>query len=170
MWGHGYGSTLVQIMASCLRAPNHYPNQCWPSDEVRWNSFAISLGYQSVKWFENHIFRIIVVSPKVSCRRHQMEKKSASLALCAANSPVTGEFPAHKCQWRGALMFYLICAWINGWINNREAGDLRRHRTDYDVTVMHDISMGLLSSRYIKMAINISIRNFKQFSQCDTLY
>ena len=22
-------------------------------------------------------------------------------------------------QWRGALMFSLICAWINGWINNR---------------------------------------------------
>ena len=32
----------------------------------------------------------------------------------------------HKDQWRGALMFSLICAWINGWVNNREAGDLRR--------------------------------------------
>ena len=42
----------------------------------------------------------------------------------------------HKGQWRGALMFSLICSWINGWVNNREAGDLRRHRTDYDVTVM----------------------------------
>ena len=30
----------------------------------------------------------------------------------------------------------LICAWINGWLNNREAGDFRRHRTHYDVTVM----------------------------------
>ena len=29
----------------------------------------------------------------------------------------------HKGQWRGALMFSLICAWINGWVNNREAGD-----------------------------------------------
>ena len=34
----------------------------------------------------------------------------------------------HKGQWRGALMFSLICAWINRWINNREASDLRRHR------------------------------------------
>ena len=42
----------------------------------------------------------------------------------------------HKGQWRGALMFTLICARINGWINNREAGDLRRNRTHYDVTVM----------------------------------
>ena len=40
-------------------------------------------------------------------------------------SPVN--FP-HKGQWRGALMFSLICVWINGWVNNREAGDLRRHR------------------------------------------
>ena len=39
----------------------------------------------------------------------------------------------HKGQWGGALMFSLICAWINGWVKNREAGDLRRH---YDVTVM----------------------------------
>ena len=33
-------------------------------------------------------------------------------------------------------MFYLICVWINGWVNNREAGDLRRHRGHYDVNVM----------------------------------
>ena len=46
-----------------------------------------------------------------------------------ANSP-------HKGQWRGALMFSLICVWINGWVSNREAGDLRRYRTHYDVTVI----------------------------------
>ena len=43
----------------------------------------------------------------------------------------------HKGQWRGALMLSLICAWINRWVNNREAGDLRRHHAHYDVTVMH---------------------------------
>ena len=42
----------------------------------------------------------------------------------------------HKGQCRGALMFSLICVWINGWVNNREAGDLRRYYTHYDVTVM----------------------------------
>ena len=42
----------------------------------------------------------------------------------------------HKGQWRGALMFSLICARINGWVNNCEAGDLRRHRVHYDITVM----------------------------------
>ena len=47
----------------------------------------------------------------------------------------------HKGQWRGALMFSLICAWINSWVNNREAGDLRCHHTHYDVTVMSLICM-----------------------------
>ena len=41
-----------------------------------------------------------------------------------------------KGQWLGALMFSLFCAWINVWVNNREAGDLRRHRAYYDVIVM----------------------------------
>ena len=39
-----------------------------------------------------------------------------------------------------ALMFSLICAWINGWVNNREADDLRRHRAHYDVIEMYCIS------------------------------
>ena len=34
----------------------------------------------------------------------------------------------HKGQWRGALKFSFICTWINSWIDNLEAGDLRRHR------------------------------------------
>ena len=42
----------------------------------------------------------------------------------------------HKGQWRGALVFSLICAWIDDWVNNREAGDLSRHRGHYDVTVI----------------------------------
>ena len=42
----------------------------------------------------------------------------------------------HKGQWRGTLMFSLICVWINGWVNNREVGDLRRYRAHYDVIVM----------------------------------
>ena len=62
-----------------------------------------------------------------------METFSTLLALCARNSPVNSP---HKGQWRGALMFSLICTWINGWVNNGEAGDLRRHRAHYDVIVM----------------------------------
>ena len=64
-----------------------------------------------------------------------METFSALLAIHAGNLPVAGEFP-HKGQWRGALMFSLIRAWINGLVNNREAGDLRRYHAHYDVIVM----------------------------------
>ena len=48
----------------------------------------------------------------------------------------TGNSP-HKGQWRGALMFSVICAWAKHWVNNRDAADLRRHRTHYDVTVVY---------------------------------
>ena len=48
-------------------------------------------------------------------------------------SPVN--FPREG-QWRGALMFSLICARKYGWVKKREAGDLRRHRAHSDVIVM----------------------------------
>ena len=65
--------------------------------------------------------------------RHQMETFSALLALCAGNSPVNSP---HKGQWRGSSMFSLICAWINVWVNSREAAHLRRHRAHNDVIAM----------------------------------
>ena len=34
-----------------------------------------------------------------------------------------------------ALMSSFICVWINDWVNNREAGDLRRYRAYYHVIV-----------------------------------
>ena len=48
-------------------------------------------------------------------------------------APLCGEFTGDRCsphkgQCRGAFMFSMIYAWINGWVNNRKAGDLRRHR------------------------------------------
>ena len=66
-------------------------------------------------------------------------------------SPVN--FP-HKGQWRGALMFSLICVWINGWVNNRETGDLRRYRAHYNVTVM--VWRGFSQPKYWKKSISSS--------------
>ena len=42
----------------------------------------------------------------------------------------------HKGQWHEALMFFFIWARTNGLVNNQIAGDLRRYRAHYDVTVM----------------------------------
>ena len=64
-----------------------------------------------------------------------METFSTLLAICAGIHRYPAKF-LHKDQWRGALMFSLICARLNGWVNNREAGDLGRYQALYDVTVI----------------------------------
>ena len=92
--------------------------------------------------------------------RHQMETFSALLALCAGihRSPVNSP---HKGQWRGALMFSLICVWINAWANNRETGDLRRHRAHYDaivklsVRVVHEAMWTVFCSQKHCRAVDI---------------
>ena len=89
-----------------------------------------------------------------------METFSALLALCAGNSPVTVNSP-HKGQWRGALMFSLIYAWINHWVNNREAGDLRRHHGHCDVNVMN---WSVLACRQLT---ETSVEPESNFNICD---
>ena len=84
--------------------------------------------------------------------RHQMETFSALLALCVGNSPVTGKNSPHKGQWRGALMFLWSAPWINDWVNNSEAGDLRRHRAHYDVFVMRVI-YSFITSKIASVAL-----------------
>ena len=84
------------------------------------------------KQFMSIILKFSKICVAFTCTwwRHQMETFSALLAICAGNSPVLGELP-HKGQRRRALIFYLICFWINGWINNRQAGDLRCYSAHY---------------------------------------
>ena len=79
----------------------------------------------------------------------------------------------HKGQGHWVLMFSLICAWINAWVNNREAGDLRRHRAHYDAIVMilcmrlNNDSHGYhYARRYCYRYVFISIR-FKKHSYND---
>ena len=81
--------------------------------------------------------------------RHQMEAFSALLALCEGNSPVAPVNSPHKGQWHGALMFSLICAWTNGQTNHRDAGELRRHRSHNDVTVMLNADKKTLTPVYL---------------------
>ena len=55
----------------------------------------------------------------------------------------------HKGQWRRALLFSFIYAWTNGWANNPDAGDLRRHHAHCDI-----ILMGCKLSGNLQMLIN----------------
>ena len=63
----------------------------------------------------------------------------------------------HKGQWHGALKFALICTWINGWVINREADDLRRHRAHFDVFVM--ITRSSIWNNLINLVIHVRITN-----------
>ena len=64
-----------------------------------------------------------------------METSSASLAICAVNSPVTGDFPAQRPVTRSFDVFFDLH--LNKRLSkNREAGDLRRYRAHYDVIGM----------------------------------
>ena len=61
-------------------------------------------------------------------------------------SPMTSP---DKGQWRGAMMFSLI--WINVWVNNREAGDLRRYCAHYAVTVMPYMEMPCMTHLTVEL-------------------
>ena len=107
-----------------------------------WQNIATSLGPFFIKW--RFVFFALVISTRHSrlvwlIQLFMMTSSNGNIfrvtGLCAGNSPVPVNSP-HKGQWRGALMFSLICVWINGWVNKREAGDLRRHRGHHDVIVM----------------------------------
>ena len=86
-----------------------------------------------------------------------------------------GEFtgPLLKGQWRGALMFSMIGVGINGWVNNRKAGDLRRHRAHYDVIVMECVQstwqslMGNIDSSWTSM---VDQAGFLSFSHMECVY
>ena len=82
------------------------------------------------QWYNHHWFRWWLVA-------NQAKWKHFSgywpFVQGIHRSPVNS---LHNGQWHWALMFSLICAWINDWVKNGETGILRRHRAHYDVTVM----------------------------------
>ena len=72
-------------------------------------------------------------------------KHFSSCFVCRMHrSPVNSP---NKGQWRGTLVFSFICAWINGWLNNRGAGDFRRHRAHYDVILMKRNGIEVVSDK-----------------------
>ena len=85
-----------------------------------------------------------------------------AIAICAGihRSPVNSP---HKGQWRGALMFSLICNWINDWVNNRETGYFRCYHAHYDVNGMKGCILSLFQSR-------VSFRRFLSAQIICTLY
>ena len=67
-----------------------------------------------------------------------------------------------KGQWGGALMFSLICAWTNGWVNSRDGGDLRRHRACHDVIIVAQNGVSELKSCLLLAKKVLSWTAFRQ--------
>ena len=79
-------------------------------------------------------------------------------------SPVTAP---HKGQWRGVLIFSYISVWINDWVNTREAGDLRRYRDHYDVTVMfYYTGIGI----QVRIQSRVPCGGQRRSRQCETIW
>ena len=85
----------------------------------------------------------MIVKMLQDCDLEFFMMKSSNANIFRVTNHLCGEFTGHRWIPRAKAsdaelwFFSLICAWINGWVNNREAGDLRRHRARYDVSVMH---------------------------------
>ena len=95
--------------------------------------------------------------------RHQMETFSALLALLCGEFTGLRWIPHTKAS-HAELWCFFICAWINAWVNNREASDLRRYRAHYDVTVMWS---RLLWSRLLIVDKLLTRFEFHQRQKCD---
>ena len=135
VWSHRPKWQLVFTVSSICLTPNRRHALTWTnSDPVHW-SICASPDLNEV-WYDTcsacfcaqysaHIHDD-VIKWKYFTRNWPFVR---GIHRSPVNSP-------HKGQWRGALMLFFICVWINGWVNNREAGDLRRYRAHCDVTVM----------------------------------
>ena len=136
--------------------------QCNYGQEMKWKSLIDRNCYSCCTQYHVYWCNCTI---NLAWWRYQMETFSALLTICAGNSPLTGEFPA-KGQWRGALMFSLICAWMNEYVNNREAGDLRRYRAHYDVTVMEWMKHSVINGAYTIFVISIFTELIHRWCPC----
>ena len=168
-------------------APGHYLNQCWlivnytSTSKFQWNfdqfqtfSFRkIELEY-GVCNMTTTLFRLRCVSwwmaHQVRGNRHghgDVIKWKHFPRYC----PLCGEFTGHrwipltKVSNTELWCFLWSAPWINGWVNNREAGDLRRHRVHYDAILMirgyllNSLGLALLTLSWDKNWDNHSLVN-----------
>ena len=120
---------MCNVMVICPSGPHGHNNSSWILANAR----------TQADWLQNNLIgTVLACTCAVSWSHDDVIKwkhfpRYWPFVWGIHRSPVNSP---HKGQWRGALMFSLICVWINGWVNNREAGDLRCYQAHYDVTVM----------------------------------
>ena len=122
-------SAFVWIMASTRRR-SQYLNQWWACFDFD----AINDKLKKKKFFVNYF---IIMNSHDDVIKWNFFLRYWPFVRGIHRPPVDSP---HKRQWRGGLVFSLICARTTGWVNNRDAGDLRRHGAHYDVILMNKIS------------------------------
>ena len=125
-------AALIQVMSRCFQATSPYGKQCW-------QILVMPYGITWALWC-NWAFKKFK-SGKIYLAWWKHFPHYWPFVRGIHRSPVNSP---HKGQWRGALMFSVICARINSWVNNRKAGDLRCHQAHYNVTVMHGCSLTMV--------------------------
>ena len=120
---HTCGDILLRVIPRCL---------------LNWRIKSVTSSSMNGVLSPGFLYRY---QPLPSHRKVLSMTMSSNGNIFSVTGPLCGEFTSHR--WihlikasGAALWFFLICTWINGWVNNREAGGLRCHRTRYHVTVM----------------------------------
>ena len=118
-----WDSRFTHIIYRCLK--HDKPSHTW-----RTNALTVTNqpGVGNIRQF--YIFIDLLISPWLQTMIYLIPHPCARKDLYnhAQTQNLDSTPNTHKGRWRGALMFSLICVWINGWVNNGEAGDLRRNR------------------------------------------
>ena len=96
-----------------------------PKRPLRGKRFYVMTSYSSRSFTDTELIEFRIKHDDVIKRKHSL-RYFEGIHWSPVDSP-------HNGQWRGALIYSLIRDWAKGWANNRDAGDLRRHRANYDV-------------------------------------
>ena len=105
---------------------------------------------------------ILNICPYKPCS-HMMTPSNGN--IFRVTDPLCGEFNGHRWIPRTkasdaelwCFLWTISDAWINCWVNNRVAGDLRRYRAHYDVTVMQDCNIRRHQFTYENFPVTLSI-------------
>ena len=128
--------------------------------QSEWYSFASYAKAADGIWYEIFVHHDDVITWKHFPRYWPFVR---GIHRSPVNSP-------HKGQWRGALMFSLNCVWINSWVNNREAGDLRRYRAHYDVIVIIVIQIKIyIAAKPCDQILGYSLKSDQSNMQITTI-
>ena len=117
----------------------------WRHTSIRQNLIHFNIVIANIRYiasYHSYVFHDDVIKWKPFPRYPKPYHRSS------VNSP-------HKGQWRGALMFSLISAWINGRVNNRYAGVLKPHRAHYDVILLSVFQLIQRIRSWVNFVLNL---------------